>query len=179
MVIAERGAYVYSVRSRRSILFKGVWKKLELRYLRQKRKSGEEGKTRGRGKIKRLQSWILPRKQSANHEPVFRAVTRTLIDEREGYILVLLDRFLFKLINLNLIWKETCRAEHEYMNIHPPQLSLFSPRPYRYYLLTIWLHSSYEKNGFRLFLSIFPSERSTSNKTCNLYQWSTQPHEQQ
>ena len=25
------------------------------------------------------------------------------------------DRFLFKLINLNL----TCQAEHEYMNIHP------------------------------------------------------------
>ena len=29
-------------------------------------------------------------------------------------------RFLFKLINMNLIWKETRRAEHEYINIHPP-----------------------------------------------------------
>ena len=26
----------------------------------------------------------------------------------------------FKLINLNLISKETSRAEHEYMNKHPP-----------------------------------------------------------
>ena len=24
------------------------------------------------------------------------------------------------MINLNLIWKETCQAEHEYMNIHTP-----------------------------------------------------------
>ena len=30
------------------------------------------------------------------------------------------DGFLFKLINLNLIWKETRRAEHEYINMHPP-----------------------------------------------------------
>ena len=35
-----------------------------------------------------------------------------------SYTHVLPDRFLFKLINLNLISKETHRAEHEYMNIY-------------------------------------------------------------
>ena len=52
-----------------------------------------------------------------------RAVTRTLIGGGGGvysYIHVLPDRFLFKLINLNLILKNTRRAEHEYMNIHHP-----------------------------------------------------------
>ena len=33
---------------------------------------------------------------------------------------VSLPRFPFKLRNLNLIWKETSRAEHEYMNMHTP-----------------------------------------------------------
>ena len=52
-----------------------------------------------------------------------RAVARTLIGGGGGvysYIHVLPDQFLFKLINLNLISKETSRAEHEYMNKHPP-----------------------------------------------------------
>ena len=53
-----------------------------------------------------------------------RAVTRTLIGGGGDVFIyscsVLPDRFLFKLINLNLILKNTRRAEHEYMNIHPP-----------------------------------------------------------
>ena len=32
------------------------------------------------------------------------------------------DRLPIKLINLKLIWKETRRAEHEYMNVPPPPL---------------------------------------------------------
>ena len=44
---------------------------------------------------------------------IFRDETRTLI--------VFPDRFLFKLINLNLIKKETRRWEHEYVDM-PPKL---------------------------------------------------------
>ena len=53
---------------------------------------------------------------------VGRAETRTLIGGGGGiysYIHVLPDGFLFKLINLNFISKETRRAEHECMNIPP------------------------------------------------------------
>ena len=49
-----------------------------------------------------------------------RDITRTLIGRRVGvhsYIIVLPDEFLFKLINLNLIWNWTRRAEHEYINL--------------------------------------------------------------
>ena len=51
-----------------------------------------------------------------------RAVARTLIGGggAYSYIHVLPDQFLSKLINLNLISKETSRAKHEYMNKHPP-----------------------------------------------------------
>ena len=52
---------------------------------------------------------------------IVRDVTRTLIGGSVyPYIHVLPDEFLFKLINLNLISKETRLAEHEYMNIHTP-----------------------------------------------------------
>ena len=56
-----------------------------------------------------------------------RAVPRTLIGGGcvYSYIHVLPDQFLFKLINLNLISKETSRAEHAYMNKHPPPLLTF------------------------------------------------------
>ena len=37
-----------------------------------------------------------------------------------SYSPVLPDRFLFKLINFNLIKKETYQKENEYMTIHPP-----------------------------------------------------------
>ena len=52
----------------------------------------------------------------------FTAVARTLIGGggAYSYIPVLPDRFLFKLMNLNLIWKETRRAEHEYAPPPPP-----------------------------------------------------------
>ena len=49
-----------------------------------------------------------------------RAVARTLIGGVYSYIHFLPDQFLFKLINLNLISKETSWAEHEYMNKHTP-----------------------------------------------------------
>ena len=53
---------------------------------------------------------------------VITAVARTLIGGGGvySYIHVLSDEFLLK-SNSNLsIWKETSRAEHEYMNKHPP-----------------------------------------------------------
>ena len=54
-------------------------------------------------------------------QSVDRAVARTLIGGGVySYIHVPPDLFLFKLINLNLISKETSRAEHEYMNKHTP-----------------------------------------------------------
>ena len=52
---------------------------------------------------------------------MFRAVARTLMGGGGGgysYIHVLPDYSFF--LNLNLISKETSRAEHEYMNKHPP-----------------------------------------------------------
>ena len=50
-----------------------------------------------------------------------RAVARTLIRVASvyPYIHVLRDKFRFKLINLNLICKETRRAEHDEVNVHP------------------------------------------------------------
>ena len=67
---------------------------------------------------------------ASNCGPALKDLTRTLIGGGVGgvysYIHVLPARFLFKLRYLNLIWKETRRAEHEYMNIHtppPPQLT--------------------------------------------------------
>lgn len=52
-----------------------------------------------------------------------RGIASTLKMGVYSYIHVLLDRFLFKLNNLNLIWNETRRAEHECMNVPPPQLT--------------------------------------------------------
>ncbi len=54
-------------------------------------------------------------------------VTRALIGGGEGrgggvysYILVLPDEFLLKSVVFKFISKEISRAEHEYINIHPP-----------------------------------------------------------
>ena len=50
---------------------------------------------------------------------------QTLIGDEEGiysiytYIHGLPGKRLFKLMNLNLIWKENRQAEHEYMDIDP------------------------------------------------------------
>ncbi len=41
-----------------------------------------------------------------------------------SYIRVMPDGFLLKSVVFKLISKEISRAEHEYMNIHPPQLTL-------------------------------------------------------
>ena len=51
-----------------------------------------------------------------------RAETRTLIGGGGvySYIQVLPDELLFKWNSNWSIWKEIRRAEHEYMNIHPP-----------------------------------------------------------
>ena len=67
---------------------------------------------------------ISPRLGGSRDGCMFRAETRTLIGGGVySYIHVLPDRFLFKLMDLNLISKETRRAEHEYMNTPPPQLT--------------------------------------------------------
>ncbi len=53
-----------------------------------------------------------------------RAVPRALIGGGGGgvysYIRVMPDAFLLKSVVFKLISKEISRAEHEYMNIHPP-----------------------------------------------------------
>ena len=52
-----------------------------------------------------------------------RAVARALIGGGGGvysYIRVMPDEFLFKSVVFKLMSKEISRAEHEYMNIHPP-----------------------------------------------------------
>ena len=58
-----------------------------------------------------------------------RAEPRTLAGGVYSYIHVFPDRFLFKLTNLNLIAKEACRTEHDYMNIHslPNYRSSYGP----------------------------------------------------
>ena len=52
----------------------------------------------------------------------FRAVARALIGGGGvySYIRVMPDEFLLKSVVFKLISKEISRAEHEYMNIHPP-----------------------------------------------------------
>ena len=60
---------------------------------------------------------------------IARAVARALIGGGGGvysYIRVTPDEFLLKSVVFKLISKEISRAEHEYMNIHPPppQLTL-------------------------------------------------------
>ena len=50
-----------------------------------------------------------------------RAVPRALIGGGVySYIRVMPDGFLLKSVVFKLISKEISRAEHEYMNIHPP-----------------------------------------------------------
>ncbi len=55
---------------------------------------------------------------------ITRAVARALIGGGGGgvysYIRVMPDEFLLKSVVFRLILKEISRAEHEYMNIHPP-----------------------------------------------------------
>ncbi len=48
-----------------------------------------------------------------------RAVARALMG-LYSYIRVMLDGFLLKSVVFKIISKEISRAEHEYMNIHPP-----------------------------------------------------------
>ena len=51
----------------------------------------------------------------------FRAVARALIGGGGySYIRVMPDGFLLKSVVFKLISKEISRAQHEYMNIHPP-----------------------------------------------------------
>ena len=55
-------------------------------------------------------------------DTLYRAVARALIGGGGvySYIRVMPDGFLLKSVVFKLISKEISRADHEYMNIHPP-----------------------------------------------------------
>ncbi len=67
------------------------------------------------------------------HAPTTRAIARALIGGGGGgvysYIRVMPDGFLLKSVVFKFISKEISRAEHKYMNIHPPINTLATALP--------------------------------------------------
>ncbi len=88
-----------------------------------------------------------------------RAVARALI--RGGgvysYIRVMPDGSLLKSVVFKLISKEISRAEHEYMNIHPP------PPPPINALATVLVKGSAAYNIRQMPPMVFPKHLSTTN----------------
>ena len=72
----------------------------------------------GRKVLQKLEDEFIPK----NTKRQTRAVARALIGGGGvySYIRVMPDGFLLKSVVFKLISKEISRADHEYMNIHPP-----------------------------------------------------------